>query len=41
MMYLLIKNMKPKKTEVVIRNASEMLKDVFDSTGFSSLFTFE
>jgi anti-anti-sigma factor len=41
MMYLLIKNMKPKKTEVVIRNASEMLKDVFDSTGFSSLFKFE
>ena len=41
MMYLLIKNMKPKKTEVVVRNASEMLKELFDSTGFSPLFTFE
>lgn len=40
-MYLLIKNMKPKGGEVVIRNANCLLKEVFDSTGFTPLFKFE
>ena len=40
-LFLLLRKMKPKGTDVVIRNCSDLLKTVFDSTGFSSLFTFE
>ena len=40
-LFLLLRKMKPKGTNVVIRNCSDLLKTVFDSTGFSSLFTFE
>jgi anti-anti-sigma factor len=40
-LFLLLRKMKPKGTDVVIRNCSDLLKTVFDSTGFSLLFTFE
>jgi anti-anti-sigma factor len=40
-LFLLLREMKPKGTVVIIRNSNDMLKGVFDSTGFSSLFTFE
>jgi len=40
-LFLLLRKMKPKGTDIVIRNCSDLLKTVFDSTGFSSLFTFE
>ena len=40
-MFLLLRAMKPKDADVVIRNANDMLKSVFDSTGFTSLFKFE
>ena len=40
-LFLLLREMKPKGTDVVIRNGNDMLKAVFDSTGFSSLFTFD
>jgi anti-anti-sigma factor len=40
-LFLLLRKMKPKGTDVVIRNCSDLLKTVFDSTGFSLLFMFE
>ena len=40
-LFLLLKNMKPKGADVVIRNANILLKEVFDSTGFTPLFLFE
>ena len=40
-LFLLLRKMKPKGTDIVIRNCSDLLKTVFDSTGFSLLFTFE
>ena len=40
-LFLLLRKMKPKGTDVVIRHCSDLLKTVFDSTGFSLLFTFE
>lgn len=40
-LFLLLKHMKPKGADVVIRNANTLLKEVFDSTGFTPLFLFE
>jgi anti-anti-sigma factor len=40
-LFLRLRKIKPKGTDVVIRNCSDLLKTVFDSTGFSLLFTFE
>jgi len=38
---LLLRAMKPKGTDVIIRNNSDNLKSLFDSTGFTPLFKFE
>ena len=40
-LFLLLREMKPKGTDVIIRNSNDMLKAVFDSTGFTPLFKFE
>jgi anti-sigma B factor antagonist len=40
-LFLLLRAMKPKGTDVIIRNNSDMLKSLFDSTGFTPLFKFE
>ena len=40
-LFLLLRTMKPKGADVVIRNSNDMLKAVFDSTGFTPLFKFE
>ena len=40
-LFLLLREMKPKGTDVIIRNNSDNLKSLFDSTGFTPLFKFE
>ena len=40
-LFLLLREMKPKGTDVIIRNSNDMLKSLFDSTGFTPLFKFE
>lgn len=39
--FLLLRTMKPKGVDVVVKDASEMLKNVFHSTGFDALLKFE